>query len=202
MRLDADEVVVEPESFFYALSAAIDDHRLDRVGFYINRRYYFLNKWIMHGGMYPRVVLRVFKKGKAQFENKSVDEKMILEGTTSFLDIEIADACQNGIMHWVRKHIQYAKREAADTRQIYKRTQRYDLEFDNENHENKKKYYGMPLFLRPLIYFAYRFIARKGISDGPKGWLYHFLHAFVYRELVDYYIVKLRIEEFLKKKTS
>ncbi len=199
MRLDADEIVVDPEFFFNTLRVALDARMNDMAGYYLFRRYYFMGKWIRYGGMYPRMVLRVFNRTKAKFEDKSTDEKMIIDGSTDILNIDIADDCQKGIKHWARKHIQYAKREASDYKQLYTHNNCYDLEFDNITLANKKKYYRMPVFVRPILYFAYRYFVLKGIIDGPKGWLYHFSHAFAYREFVDFFIVKLTVVALLRK---
>ena len=121
------------------------------------------------------------------------DEKMIVSGQTHILEIDIADNCQKGFNSWIRKHMLYAKREASDAKYIQKFNYQYDLTFDNMTHKKKVKYYKMPLFIRPLIYFIYRFVWQKGYMDGAKGILYHFLHAFVYRELVDFYIFKNKL---------
>lgn len=199
MRLDADEAVIDPEHFFVALSDALNGIRGDHAGFYINRRYYFLGKWIRYGGMYPRKVLRIFRKERAQFENRKLDEKMIIDGTASLLNIDIADACQRGFMHWVRKHIMYAKLEAESTNELYNLVQCYDLEFDNKTLENKQRYYRMPLIIRPLFYLTYRLFFQNGVGDGLKGCGYHFLHAFIYREIVDLYIVKFKVRNIIAK---
>ena len=104
MRLDADEIVHTPGLFFGALQAALES---GKVGFYCNRRYYFLGHWIKYGGMYPRKVMRIFKKDRVRFEDRLIDEKMIISGEAGVLDIDIADICQKGFMCWARKHVQY-----------------------------------------------------------------------------------------------
>ena len=50
----------------------------------------------------------------------------------------------------------------------------------------------MPLYVRPFLYFIYRFIFRLGFLDGKEGMLFHFLQAFWYRLLVDIKIDELQ----------
>ena len=50
----------------------------------------------------------------------------------------------------------------------------------------------LPLFLRPLLYFGYRYFVRRGFLDGRVGFLYHFMHAFWYRTLIDIKIAGIR----------
>lgn len=202
MRLDADEFVVDPENFFKQLDEKLHASSQAVVGFYVRRQYHFLGKFIRYGGMYPRYVMRVFNKNSAIYESKSVDEKVILDGKSDLMEIDIADSCRKGFNSWVKKHIRYAQREADDVNNFYGTTCAYDLEFDNLTHESKLRYYSWPLFLRPIVYFFYRFFLQSGYKDGPVGWLYHFLHAFIYRELVDIYILKNKLLKSTTKKNS
>ncbi len=42
-----------------------------------------------------------------------------------------------------------------------------------------------PLFVRPFSTFSYRYIIKLGFMDGVEGFIFHTLHAFWYRFLVD-----------------
>ena len=46
-------------------------------------------------------------------------------------------------------------------------------------------YNKLPLFVRPLLYFFYRYILRLGFLDGQEGFAYHFMQGLWYRCLVD-----------------
>jgi hypothetical protein len=58
----------------------------------------------------------------------------------------------------------------------------------------KSRYYRMPLFVRPALYFAYRYFGLLGILDGGNGFLFHFLQAFWFRLIVD-----VRLAELLRQ---
>ncbi len=55
----------------------------------------------------------------------------------------------------------------------------------------KQRWYQLPLFLRPFIYFAYRYLVRLGFRDGKQGFIFHVLQAFWYRLLVDIHLDEL-----------
>lgn len=46
-------------------------------------------------------------------------------------------------------------------------------------------YSKLPLFLRALVYFSYRYFIQLGFLDGKPGLIWHFLQGFWYRFLVD-----------------
>ena len=56
----------------------------------------------------------------------------------------------------------------------------------------KVRWRGLPLYVRPMLYFIYRYCFRLGFLDGKQGFLFHFLQAFWYRLLVDVNLEELR----------
>ena len=58
----------------------------------------------------------------------------------------------------------------------------------------KSRYYRLPLYLRPALYFGWRYFLRLGILDGKNGFIFHFLQAFWYRLVID-----VRLEELLRQ---
>ena len=193
-RLDADEVIINPELFFRKIENFLkdDDLESDIVGIFIIRRYYFLGNWVRYGDMYPRFCMRLWKKGRVLFDSRLIDEKMIYSGKSITMDIEIADINQAGYKSWLKKHIFYAKSEALHNSN-FPDSNTPSSELDIKIQAEKVKYYKYPIFIRPILYFFYRFFLKKGYKDNLIGISYHFLHAFVYRELVDFNILKNKI---------
>jgi hypothetical protein len=56
----------------------------------------------------------------------------------------------------------------------------------------REKYYRLPLFIRPFLYFFYRYFFRLGVLDGKEGLIFHVLQGFWYRFLVDAKIYEYR----------
>lgn len=71
-----------------------------------------MGKRIKHGTGTIRLV-RMFRTGKARYENRLMDEHMLVqEGIIKDTDIEFADNNLNNLEWWITKHLNYAKREA------------------------------------------------------------------------------------------
>src|SRR5437879_3152102 len=49
----------------------------------------------------------------------------------------------------------------------------------------KSRWYSLPLYVRPFLYFGYRYVCRLGFLEGRTGFLFHFLQAFWFRMVVD-----------------
>jgi hypothetical protein len=66
----------------------------------------------------------------------------------------------------------------------------------------KSRYYRLPLFVRPFLYFLYRYFVLLGILDGKQGFVFHFLQAFWFRLVVDVRLEELLLEEAATKASS
>ena len=178
-KLDADEFVL-PE-----LRKEIEEILLntskDTNGFYIKRRVYFIGRWIKHGGYYPVWFLRLWRNGKGRVEDRKMDEHIVISGGESAkLKNDFVDDNQKGLKAWIEKHKKYASREAEEV---------YEEKYGKGS--NRNFYYRTPAFLRVFLYFIYRYFFRLGFLDGIAGLVFHFLHGFWYRWLVDVEIFKL-----------
>ncbi|HMK91001.1 MAG TPA: glycosyltransferase family 2 protein [Methylocystis sp.] len=193
MRLDADEVLT-PE-----LVAEIQE-RLpllpqDVTGVNLKRRHIFLGRWIRHGGRYPLTLLRIWRKGAAQIEQRWMDEHMTLRyGRAVTFEHDFADHNLNDLTFFTNKHNRYATNEAIDVLMA-----RYDLggasdatmtttntplQAAAKRLMKEHMYNRMPLWVGPLFYFLYRYFLRFGFLDGVEGLVYNFLQGFWYRFLV------------------
>ena len=107
LRLDADEIVLDPDAIqrFIAGDPAA-------VAATINRRIHFLGRWIRHGGLYPVRILRLWRHGCGRVENRWMDEHVVVTGSVTHLDTDIADINRNNIGWWTAKHNHYATLEA------------------------------------------------------------------------------------------
>ena len=77
MRIDADEELL-PE-----LADEINN-KLPKVnkeinGIILRRRVIFMGRWLKHGGKYPELLLRIWRTGYAECEQKIMDEHMLLK---------------------------------------------------------------------------------------------------------------------------
>lgn len=58
-------------------------------------------------------------------------------------------------------------------------------------------YNKIPIFVRPFLYFIYRYFIRLGFLDGIRGFAFHFFQGYWYRSLVDLrvYEAELRLKD-------
>jgi len=191
MRMDADEYVLP------ALAAEINQKLSETApeigGMYIKRRVIFFDKWIRHGAYYPIWLLRIWRSGQGACEESWMDEHITLtSGKTIQMENDIVDHNLNNLTWWTQKHNLYAIREVIDLLNIkynFRNFESVEPNFFGSQEQRtrflKVKYASIPLFIRPIIYFIYRYIFRFGFLDGKQGFIWHFLQGFWYRFLVD-----------------
>ena len=201
LRLDADEIV--NEKLRNELTEKLCKFPNDISGLYTKRRVYFLDKWIKHGGYYPIWLLRIWRKDKAYCEERWMDEHIkVTEGNTAFLKNDIIDYNKKNLHWWISKHNDYATREAVDILNLKHNMLNNKMTLVNAKffgtQEQKKRwmkekiYANIPLFVRPFIYFIYRYFLKFGFLDGREGLIWHFLQGFWYRFLVDAKIYEIK----------
>jgi len=162
-------------------------------GFYIKRRVYFMGRWIKHGGYYPAWFLRIFRYGKARYEEREVDEHaVLLGGRASRLKNDFVDDNKHKLEWWIGKQNNHSSREvlALLREEEEKDKIRVSPSFFGNQAERKrwmkeKFFMKSPMFFRALLYFIYRYFFRLGFLDGKEGLIFHFLQGFWYRFLVD-----------------
>lgn len=201
MRMDADEEIM-PD-----LAEAINDFLANPPagvsGVYVRRRVYFMGRWIRHGGYYPTWLLRVFRRGVGRCEELMMDEHIVLDhGETIEIKKDIIDKNNKDLTFWTDKHNKYASREVLDIIGKKRQAEAGVIEGDLAGSQassrrwlKDKVYSRVPLFVRPLMYYLYRYFIRLGFLDGKEGLIFHFLQGFWYRFLVDAKLYEYRKAE-------
>ncbi|MHB9011051.1 MAG: glycosyltransferase family 2 protein [Ignavibacteriaceae bacterium] len=204
LRIDADERWT-PEGFA-KLKDIIENDKAD--GVYVKMKIYFMGRWIRHGGFYPNYFLRVYKKSKGKMEDRWMDEHISVNGRTVISNINVIESNydrQKNISLWTDKHNKYSTREAIEfliSKHNLKKLDSVAKFWGNKTERKRwlkeKFYFKLPLFIRPFLYYLHRYIFKLGFLDGKEGFIFHFLHAFWYRFLVDvklYQLERLSREE-------
>jgi len=194
MRMDADEYI--EQDLIKELPSALSCVGNDVTGFYILRKYFFLGRWVKYGAVYPLNLLRVWRTGKGRIESRWMDEHIVLDGAgnTASMTGHIVDDNLNNTKWWTEKHNAYADREMIDVLdRKYNLFPSDDLlTVQNDSSQAKIKrlvkerlYNRLPIFVRPLLYFLYRYFLRLGFLDGKSGFAFHYFQGYWYRSLVD-----------------
>ncbi|MFA5983149.1 MAG: glycosyltransferase family 2 protein [Methylococcaceae bacterium] len=207
MRMDADEYLERP--LIAEILQRLPNLAHDINGVYLKRKHYFLGRWIKHGDRYPLNLLRIWKTGSAHIESRWMDEHIVLHsGNSIIFNGNFVDDNLNTISWFIDKHNRYASREMIDViNQKHQLFSRDESISNTDNGQAKIKrfvkeaiYNQLPLFIRPVFYFIYRYIFRLGFMDGPEGFAYHFMQGLWYRCLVD--LKCLEAERILAGATS
>lgn len=197
LRLDSDELL--PTKLKKELGQLVETSGGEVGGIYLNRRQYFMNRWLKHGGIYPHFILRVFRKGGGLYEDKTEEHFVLKTGTAVRASNDfLEDNRNNNLKFWLQKHDDLADGELRDTMGLTKNSDN-DLEprllgekVQRTRWLKQNIYQRSPLFLRALLYFLYRYFIRLGFLDGIPGLIYFVNQSFWYRFFVDSRIYETR----------
>jgi len=175
LKLDADERVtpefrVEVEALLKTASAEVE-------GVYFRRRFHFMGRklhWLGEVGY----DLRLWRTGKALFEDRSVNEHALVKGQTGYLKSYVEHYDYKSTTDWIDKHNRYASLEA---RLVIKGKILGSV---------RARFWGTPderrMWLRllyrklpagPVVYFLYLYFIRLGFLDGRAGLYYCLIRA-------------------------
>jgi len=131
------------------------------VGFFIRRKNYFLRRWIRHGGFWPDRKLRLFRRGKGNFETRAVHEDIFVDGPTVSIPL-------GAILHHsyptLSDYIEHMNRYSS-------------LGAEMVVSKGKVRFSAINVIARPVATFIYNYFFRLGFLDGREGLLLHLYHA-------------------------
>jgi glycosyltransferase involved in cell wall biosynthesis len=133
------------------------------VAFFIPRRNIFLGEPLIHAGVYPDAVIRLFKKGKAYLPAKSVHEQMVIKGEVGWLTKDLLHYDSPTLSRYLVRANRYTDLTASDmsSREVSRNLPTLI-------------YYTM---FRPVGVFFNLFIRHKGFLDGIRGFLWSIFSA-------------------------
>lgn len=160
----------------------------DFNGYYINRKVFFLGKWIRYGGKYPDWNLRLFRHQKGRYENlhteeirntgdNEVHEHVVLDGNVGYLKQDMLHEDFRDLYHWIERHNRYSNWEARVylnllTGQSEQGTIGANLFGDSVQRKRFLKNIWVRLPFKPTLRFILFYILRLGFLDGRAGYVY------------------------------
>ncbi len=184
--LDADERIT-PE-LATELRAAVAAPACD--GYYVNRRFWFLDGWLRHCGYYPSWNLRFFRHPLGRYEefagvsdtgsgDNEVHEHVILAGRSGRLRHEMEHFAFPTIEVWVEKHNRYSNWEARLLGSAAGSHAAATAAIDPKLARRRRvKHLASRLPFRPTLRFLYHYIVRLGFLDGYRGFVFSRLMGF------------------------
>ncbi len=180
--VDCDELI--PPELWQEIAAAIQNYN----GYYLNRKVFFLGRWIRHGGKYPDWNLRLFKHKKGRYENlgteevrntgdNEVHEHVILSGPVGYLKNDMIHEDFRDIYQWLERHNRYSNWEAKVYYNIlYGKSQNESIGANFFGDAVQRKRFLKKLWVRlpfkPTLRFILFYIVQLGFLDGKAGYIY------------------------------
>jgi glycosyltransferase involved in cell wall biosynthesis len=158
-------------------------------GYYLNRRVFFLGKWIRHGGKYPDWNLRLFRHAQGRYENlktegirntgdNEVHEHVVIsEGQVGYLKNDMLHIDFRDLFHWLARHNRYSNWEA----RVYYNllmgmgedgTIGANLFGDSVQRKRFLKKIWVRLPFKPTLRFLLFYVFQFGFLDGRAGYIY------------------------------
>lgn len=198
LNLNADQRVTE--SLVHELETIFTSkENIDFDGFLIPRKTIFMDKWIKFGGHYPVYDAILFKAGSGICEESRYDQVFTIEGRLGILKSDVEDKVTDSLTNFILRHDRWSSLEAIDQilEEDHISTKKGVKQNLYGNPMEKRRYFKslymkLPLFVRPFLYFIYRYFFKLGILDGIQGLIFHFLQGFWFRFLVDAKIFEIK----------
>jgi len=187
MKLDADEAVTE--ELRSEIQQSLANASPDVVAFALWRKFIFLGRWLRHtvGKCYQ---VRLWRRSRARFEDREVNEHLLVEGRVMRLRAPLLHEDKKGISAWMWRHNRYSTMEARE--QVRGAADRPRP--GGESSVALRRFLKDKLWpfvpCKPTVHFLHLFVFRLGFLDGRAGWTYARLRSFYY------YLIEVKKREY------
>lgn len=191
LALDADFVV--SEELAKKLRSSLHDIPGRVNGIYVRHFYRFGGGLVRFGGQ-KKYWLRLVRHGEAVPDRGDlVDFRFVVRGDTLAWKEGVVEYNRkdDDISVWIAKQDKFALRLAVEEELRVRGLHGWDGKprlFGNTDQRVawlRDRWTQLPLFVRPVLYFLFRYIIAGGFLDGRAGFLYHLLQGLWLRILVD-----------------
>ena len=194
LHLDADESLT-PE-LKTEIAGLIPNNTNSFDGFYIKRRFIFLGRWLRYGGNYPQTELRLWRHNLVRVIDAGALEYIAIRGRVGILQHDMIHENRRGLTAWVTKVNMVSDWDAEEflTGSGEARLMAAD---DSEHVELGKTRWlrihiwnRLPLFVRPFLFFFFKYFIKLGFLDGAAGFIYCSLMHYWY-----YFLISSKVKE-------
>jgi len=160
LQLDADEELSEElkkeiSNFKFQIS--------NYSGFNIPRKNWFLNRFLMKGGVYPDYVLRLYKRKYAKFDLKDVHENVKIVKNEISNQQSVISNLKNPILHYADPNF---------SRYLARWNRYTTFEAEKLAKEGVKLNLINYFFIKPHWWFLKTYFRHKGFMDGFPGFVF------------------------------
>lgn len=151
LQLDADEVITPALRQEIINTIADPKHR----GYWINRKNYFLGKFLTKGGVYPDATIRLYQRGYAHLPCQDVHEQAEVQGTVGHLKQDLLHYADPTFTRYLLRNDRYTSLIA---QQMSDQGVQLNL-FSFINY----------FIIKPILWFLSTYIRHRGYVDGFPG---------------------------------
>jgi glycosyltransferase involved in cell wall biosynthesis len=183
LLLDADEVLMEDGR--KEIEAVLQSNG-SMDGYWINRRFVFLGKWLKHS-YYPNWNLRLFRHRYGRFErlvegetdsgDVEIHEHLVVDGPTGRLRTELEHYAFPTVESFIDKHNRYSNWEAQLQVELDQKKRGPRLQERRLSFQRRLKQAASRFPMRPFLRFCYIYFLQRGFLDGIEGYYFARLHA-------------------------
>lgn len=156
-------------------------------GFLIPRYLKFMGRLLRHN-LAPTFHMRLFRIGTTRCETRHYDQHFVCSGSVDSLKNGMTDDIRMPLTEWTRRHNLWAD---AEVKELLAKTTEGRIQGKLLGNPIQRKrllrgvYNDLPLFVRPMLLFFYRYIVCLGFLDGKEGLVFCVLQTLWFRFLVD-----------------
>ena len=171
LMLDADET--SDDDFAAAVKTATENADQDVVAFRTCRKTMLCGTWLKHSDSFPVWIMRLVRKGQADFEDSGHGEVPVppVDGKIGTIPTPfIHYPFSRGLNDWWQRHIRYAEKEARKEIEQAKGTSGLGVFSLNRSHRRaalRQLSRSMPA--RGVLRFLYQYVVKLGFMDGKAG---------------------------------
>jgi glycosyltransferase involved in cell wall biosynthesis len=170
--LDADERVT-PE-LALELQARAKDTPFDVGAYRLRRRFHLWGCWLKYSSLYPTWVVRFIHRDRVRYVNRGHAETQTVQGRIADLQHDLIDENLKGIDEWFERQNRYSSRDAEY--ELAQEARPVDwvglFSVDGLRRRAALKQIAARLPGRPLFYFLYAYVIKRGFLDGRDGWVF------------------------------
>ncbi len=131
-------------------------------GYWIPRKNFIYGKWMRHGGIYPDLQLRFFRRDKGLYETREVHAHLKVSGRAGRFNGHFLHEGFKDFKTWTLKLDRYVRYET------------------DELIKQNKKFRLSRVTVYPVLVFARSYFWQRGFLEGYRGFLLAVLDAFYY----------------------
>lgn len=166
--------------------------------FRVKRRFHMWGRWLRYSSLYPTWVVRLIHRVRVRYINRGHAETQEVQGEIRELTHDLIDENLKGIDEWFERQNRYSTKDAEHELAEEKKPLIWLELFGSDPLARRAalKRVAMNLPGRPLFFFLYSYIWRKGFLDGCDGLTFCLMKAQYQRMVVTKkYDMKRRLKQ-------